>query len=170
MRSFRRICSFLLACAVCSSCATVSTGRYERIPVTSAPEGAAVAVDCGKAPHHANQKTPTTIVVPRNATPCRVLVRKDGYESTSIDLRRRASADLRNFNVAAAGVDVLGSSCCDDEVTAAIGLVTMVGGVVWGGVGLAVDRATGAMFHHVPQQVSVVLHPEVSPKDTNDRP
>ncbi|HVT03433.1 MAG TPA: hypothetical protein VHL58_08695 [Thermoanaerobaculia bacterium] len=160
MRNVQKATASLLLCALVTSCATVSSGRYERIPVTSNPEGASVAVDCGKAARHAANRTPTTITVPRNATPCRVLLRLDGYETQSVALRRQSAADLRNFNVAAAGVVFLDSGGGDDDLGVAIGLVTMVGGVVWGGVGLAVDRATGAMFHHTPEKIRVALQPE----------
>ena len=50
----------------------------EKIPVRSTPAGAVVSVECGNAPLYGGV-TPTTITVPRAATPCSITVAKEGY-------------------------------------------------------------------------------------------
>lgn len=143
-----------------ASCASVKHGSVQRIPVQTEPAGARVGIDCGDAPRRAGELTPTVITVPRKADTCRLRLTKPGYEPEVVELRRVMSpAVYGNLNAAGAGVEVLVDSICCDDVTAAVGVFTLIAGTVVGGVGFAVDHATGAMYQHVPTHVAVELTP-----------
>ena len=168
----------LLALTLLSAtgCATMHHGSWEKIGVESNPPGAFVAVDCGEAAHHPRGVTPMVVSVPRAETQCRLRISKEGYETRTVRLSRHVAPEAKgNFGGVRAGAEIFSDSifCCDED-SAFVGAVTMLGGAIYGGVGLAVDRATGAMFEHHPQTVIVRLHREgeppeaITPKSTPD--
>jgi hypothetical protein len=162
----RTILSSITIAAFTLRCATVNDGTYQRIAVSTEPSGASIAVDCGSAAHHVRKTTPATIKVPRRADPCKLLVTKEGYENESIALKRVVSPRAySNFHLAAAGVEAMSDDCCDSDWFAFLALLT-AGSAAVGAVGMTVDRATGAIFEHTPEVVSLVLHP--SPDDSTE--
>jgi hypothetical protein len=96
----------LLAAAVvfaAARCATMVNTANEKIPVRSNPEGAVVSVDCGNAPLYGGV-TPTTITVPRSASPCSITLAKEGYVQTRVDFHREISRAVAANKVAAAPI------------------------------------------------------------------
>ena len=164
----RQLVAVSLLAIFTARCATVSNTTYERVPVSSEPSGARVALDCGSAARHVKKPTPVVVTIPRRADPCNITLSKDGYERVTVPLKRQLSpAALANFKGAAAGVWVLDEACCDDEVMWAAAILA-AGGAAFGVVGLAFDRATGAVFEHEPKQIAVALTPlaeELDPLD-----
>lgn len=157
----RKILSIALVASMTTACATIDHGAYQRIPVRSEPAGASVGVDCGSAPHHAKTLTPTVVSVPRAPEKCRLLISKDGFESQVVELQHhRARGIGRNFGVAGAGVDVVADAgCCYGDLETAIGVMTIFGGLIIGGIGTGIDAATGAMYERTPGAVAVHLEP-----------
>jgi len=156
-----------LASTMAVRCATAANGRYETIRVTSDPPGASVRVDCGRANRRAARATPTVISIPRNADRCSVLLVKDGYERRSIKLDRVVSEKvIRNFYAAAVGFEAMEEVSWDDDLFAVAFLFTLSSAAL-GGVGLAVDRVTGALFEHSPKFIDVDLVSEMEAGDTD---
>lgn len=162
-----KLLTVFLASTMAVRCATATNGRYEMINVTSDPPGASVRVDCGKANRRAARSTPTVIAIPRNADRCSVLLVKDGYERRSVTLDRVVSEKaIRNFYAAAVGIDVMNEVSWDNDLFALAFFLTLSSAAL-GGVGLAVDRATGALFEHKPGVIDVDLVAELSADDTD---
>lgn len=152
-----KLLTVFLASTMAVRCATAANGRYERIPIKSDPPGASVRVDCGKANRRAPKVTPTVIAIPRNADRCSVLLVKDGYERRSVTLDRVVSEKvIRNFYAAAFGLEAMDELSWDDDLFAVAFFFTLSSAAL-GGVGLAVDRATGALFEHEPKFIEVDL-------------
>ena len=151
-----KLLTVFLASTLAVRCATATNGRYERIHVTSDPPGASVRVDCGKASRRAPAPTPTVIAIPRNADRCSVMLVKDGYERRSVPLDRVVSEKaVGNFTITALGFYAM-SEAADIELFGLAFLFTL-GLTALGGVGLAVDRATGALYEHEPRFIDVDL-------------
>jgi len=166
MRPSLKLLTVFLASTMAVRCATATNGRYEKIHVTSDPPGASVRVDCGKANRRAPAPTPTVIAIPRNADRCSVLLVKDGYERRSVTLDRVVSEKaIRNFYGAALGVEAMIEAWDDDLF--AIAFVFTLAGAALGGVGLGVDRATGALFEHSPGFIDVDLVSDLEAEDTD---
>lgn len=166
MRSSIKLLSVFLASIMAVRCATATNGRYEMIPITSDPPGASVRVDCGKANRRAPKVTPTVIAIPRNADRCAVLLVKEGYERQSITLDRVVSEKaIRNFYAAAVGLEAMDEVSWDDDLFAVAFFFTLSTAAL-GGVGLAVDRATGALFEHKPKFIEVDLVSDLEAEET----
>lgn len=160
-----KLLTVFLAATMAVRCATATNGRYEMIPITSDPPGASVRVDCGKAKRRAPKATPTVIAIPRNADRCSVLLVKDGFERRSITLDRVVSEKaIRNFYAAAIGLEAMDEVSWDDDLFAVAFFFTL-SSVALGGVGLAVDRATGALYEHEPKFIQVNLVSEMEAED-----
>lgn len=169
MRSSMKLLAVFLASTMAVRCATASNGRYEKIRVTSDPPGASVRVDCGKADRRAPAPTPTVIAIPRNADRCSVLLVKDGYERQSVKLDRVVSDKaIRNFYPAAVGVEVM-DEVSDDEGLFFVALFLTLSTAALGGVGLAVDRVTGALFEHEPRSIQVELVSELAAEESDNQ-
>ncbi|MDP3052947.1 MAG: PEGA domain-containing protein [bacterium] len=67
---------------VASGCATITRGRYQKIPVVSNPSGAKVIVN-GK-----ELTSPCTLVLKRKQRLYKVSIKKEGYEPVEIVLQR----------------------------------------------------------------------------------
>lgn len=67
---------------VSSGCATIISGRHQKIPVVSNPSGAKVIVN-GK-----ECQSPCTLILKRSQRLYKVRVEKEGYEPVEIALRR----------------------------------------------------------------------------------
>src|SRR5687767_4309241 len=81
---------FLPFILLLAGCGTITHGRYQNIPVTTSPAGAAVSLRCGTAPA-IDAVTPTTIRVPRKPETCELTLRHEGYEQQVISLQRKRS-------------------------------------------------------------------------------
>jgi PEGA domain len=160
----------MLAAAVLLSaarCATVVNDTTEKIPVRSTPAGAVVSVDCGNAPLYGGV-TPTTITVPRVATPCSITLAKEGYVQMRIDFQRqRSSAASVNKAVAApvgvfAGMIayVLASKFDGLNPDAIAGSAYSAGTAIAAAPADAFDARKGGAFKQVPGEVDVTLDPE----------
>jgi len=160
--------SLLAAAVVLASarCATMVNDTTEKIPVRSTPAGAVVSVDCGNAPLYGGV-TPTTITVPRVATPCSITLAKEGYVPTRVDFHRQLSHAGAANKVAAAPVGVVfgllgmalaglaGNSIIAPDVIANTGydIGTSIGAIPAN----KIDEKTGGAYKQVPGEVSVTL-------------
>lgn len=152
----------LIVISMSARCASIAHGRYEKVPVTSTPSGAAVRVDCGDVPTDGGV-TPAQVKLRRGAEHCVITVSKAGYDDRTITFTRVMShvawANLApgfvvgmTAGAAVAVGSLLGESNDDRSNNAFI-----AGSVVGTGVGLIVDRSTGAMYRQVPSSVNVTL-------------
>jgi hypothetical protein len=158
--------NILLALIVLSSsvrCASIAHGRYEKVPVRSTPSGAAVRVDCGDVPSDGGL-TPAEVRVRRGAEHCAITLSKAGYADRTITFTRVVSRvtwgnvgpGLLAGTVAGAGVAV--GSFMDPNANNDRANGAAVGGIVVGtGVGVVVDRSTGALYRQVPSSVDATL-------------
>ncbi len=160
----------LLAVAVVlavARCATMVNDTTEKIPVRSTPAGAVVSVDCGNAPLYGGV-TPTTITVPRVATPCSITLAKEGYVPTRIDFQRQLSRATSANKAAAAPVGILASvlgyvlasqtsflnpdQVASDSYAAATAVAAIPANKF--------DDSHGGAYKQVPGEVDVTLDPE----------
>lgn len=118
------------AAALLASCGTITQGYDETITIVSEPNGAVAQITGLKNPAGTTCVTPCTVKVGRMDN-VSVLFRKHGYRLQSVKLERTPSAR---------------------------GALSVGGNVIAGGVvGVAVDSATGAAYHHEPNPVIVTL-------------
>ena len=76
------------------SCATITTGRYEEIRVTSSPNQAMATLLCGGHPS-GEGPTPTAFKIRRNAGDCVLTLRKDGFEEKTIAIEQGVNPAYR---------------------------------------------------------------------------
>lgn len=159
----RNLLLLLLVALATSSCATVVHGRFQQVPVTSDPAGAAVQVDCGSGAH-ANGVTPTTVSLRRGAEKCAITFTKEGYADRRVEFTRIMSGAtflnlLPGFAVGAVvGVAATEGSLLDPNNDSNQGNVGFATGLVAGtGAGMLIDRSTGAIYRQVPSRVDVSL-------------
>ena len=118
----------LFALVYASGCASVVHGTTQAVPVNSSPVGADVKVNCGKAASATGSlKTPTTVLLKRNAEPCNITVSREGYEDGSIVFVRKMSGWFWGNIV--------------------------IGGII----GMIIDGADGAIYNRAPESASVSL-------------
>jgi hypothetical protein len=157
----RFLASVLTACLV-TSCATIRHGTNEVITVDSNPSGANATIMCA-GNISASGTTPARLTIPRKADGCRVDVEKSGLQAQKIQIERGFdSAYWLNFipasGLAIGTIVVIGTGSLFGGPPDYVG-VLFVAGII-GGVGLIVDRATGAMYDHKPNVIKVTLQPE----------
>ncbi|MEA2163834.1 MAG: hypothetical protein QOK37_1961 [Thermoanaerobaculia bacterium] len=140
-------------------CASIAHGRYQRIRVRSTPSGVDVAVNCGDAPANPGI-TPLDVWIRRNAEHCSLTLSRLGYADRTIVFSRVHSgvawANLAPgvvVGVAAGAATALPFGGNDADVNNALISGTAVGS----GIGLAIDRMTGAIFRQVPSAVDATL-------------
>jgi hypothetical protein len=164
----------VLAAVLLTRCATLVHSDFEKIPVTSAPSGADVTLDCGRGAMRIGA-TPLTVILHRKDAHCSVTIEKSGWIGMRVDLHRRiAAASLLDLVAGGAAAAIVANSNIDfsaengtpsggDVSVSATGSGSVspgaVGGVVLSGAVL-VDAATGALFSHAPSRVDVVLRPK----------
>jgi PEGA domain len=160
----------ILAAAVVLSaarCATMVNDTTEKIPVRSTPSGAVVSVDCGNAPLYGGV-TPTTITVPRTATPCSITLAKEGYVETRVNFQRQLSRAVGANRVAAAPVGMFAAVLGYALASAVEGLNAdaIAGSIYSAGTAIAAapadefDARKGGAYKQVPGEVDVTLEPE----------
>jgi hypothetical protein len=150
---------------VCSArCASIVHGRYQNVPVRSTPSGAYVQVACGDVPTNGGM-TPTEVKLARGAEHCSITLSKTGYAEQMVNFTRVHSAVAWSnlvpglavglaIGVASAPIVVFNDSS-DTENKA--NTAALAGTIVGTGIGVAVDRHTGALYRQVPSSVDVAL-------------
>ncbi len=150
-----------------TGCATVTHGRFQKIPVTSEPSGADIELaQCG-AGRGGSARTPAIVSVRRNADGCTITLHKDGYESAHIVLRRDRSRALyanalpaivlgAATGLVAAIPFVLGDSQGAHDAADASFKIGFAAGAA---APFLVDSKTGAAYRQFPDSVHVALHP-----------
>lgn len=139
----------------------------EKIPVRSNPAGAVVSVDCGNAPLYGGV-TPTTITVPRSASPCSITLAKEGFVPTRVDFHRELSRAVAANKVAAAPVGlfagliayVVASKFDGLNPDAVAGSAYSAGTAIAAAPANAFDASKGSAYKQVPGEVDVTLDPE----------
>lgn len=159
-----RAIALLLILTNASGCATIVNGRYQQIPVRSeAPVEVTLRCDGLAA---VSAPAPTSLAVKRRATPCEVIAGQ-----TSVPLERRISrafwANLL-WSPILAGLAFTGSDdsdcqgaffCTTRSEDAGIAAVL---GLLFAGIGMGVDGATGALFEHGPKEIEIKLPPSAA--------
>ncbi|HEX7150291.1 MAG TPA: hypothetical protein VF618_02300 [Thermoanaerobaculia bacterium] len=134
------------------ACATVHHGRHQEISVVSDPAGANVEIRCGKV--QTTVVTPATVRLPRRVEDCSLTLAHAGYQSETVVFDSVPSGWLwANFAAPIAG-GVVGSTRGSDQA-----FVDFLVGVLFGGLGIAVDAMTGAMWALEPAAVERKLAP-----------
>lgn len=140
-------------------CASIAHGRYQRVAVQSTPSGAQVAVQCGDAPASPGV-TPLDVWVRRSAEKCAITLSHSGYSDRTITFTR-AKSGVAWANVVPGFVVGVAAGAAEavpfGSNQAAVNNALFSGAAVGSGIGLAVDRATGAIFRQVPSEVNVTL-------------
>lgn len=138
------------------SCATITTGRYEEIRVTSSPSQAMATLLCGGNPS-GEGPTPATFKIRRNAGDCVLTLRKDGFEEKTVAIEQGVNpaywANMIFTPVPMVGGYASFSSSASDKAVD-LGLigaaVAIFGGDFW----------TGAVHAHKPPNIDAVLKPK----------
>lgn len=156
----RFLASTLTACLL-TSCATIRHGANEEISVDSNPPGAIATIKCANN-ITASGTTPARLTIPRKADLCRLDVEKSGMQTQKIQIERGFdSAYWLNFIPASGlplGTIAAFSNGAFGPVPDYVGALFAAG--ILGGVGLIVDRVTGAMYDHDPHVIKVKLEPQ----------
>lgn len=153
----------LLVLAFGARCASIAHGRYQNVPVQSSPSGAAIHVDCGDIPADGGV-TPAPVKLRRGADHCAITLSKAGYADQIVRFTRMHSAvtwgnlgaGLLLGGVAGAYFAdpvVVFDSANNDRASAA----ALAGIAAGTGIGVLVDRHTGALYRQVPSSVDVQL-------------
>jgi hypothetical protein len=101
----------LVCCAIISvsGCASVTTGRYQHVPIDSHPQGADVTVSSGF-----RGITPCSFQLPRNMDHV-VNIAKKGYRTAQVQLRRTiagsTAGNLLIGGIIGLGVDAMTGAC-----------------------------------------------------------
>ena len=134
-------------------CATVHNGRYQQISVVTDPAGATVDVRCGKLQPAA--VTPTTVRLPRRVEQCSLTLTRPGFHSETVAFDSTPSGWVwANFAAPLAG-GAVGATRGSDQA-----FVDFLIGALLGGIGIAVDALTDAMWHLEPAAVERKLVPK----------
>jgi len=143
----------IITCLPLLSCATITTGRYEQIKVSTSPSQAHATLVCSGQPA-GDGPTPIEFKIRRDAGDCMLNLHKDGFQDQSIAIEQGVNpaywGNMLLSPVAPAGVFVTVLSDSEDK-TVGIGLV---------GAAVAIfgtDFWTGAVHAHKPATVDVVL-------------
>lgn len=138
-----------------TSCATIATGRFEEIHVSSSPSAADATLVCAGHPS-GEGKTPATFKIRRNAGDCTLTVRKEGFEERTMALEQGVNPAYWG-NMIFSPVPpaaAYATAISDSGKAAGVGLVA-AGLAIFG-----VDFWTGAVHAHKPGTVDLVLKPK----------
>lgn len=152
----RRLAVLILALALASGCATITSGPSETITVTSEPSGANVSVDCGS--EKSAQITPARFVIARKSSDCTVTLEKPGFDKETAVLEQGVNRwTWGNVPIAGIGIGALGMSGFSDNPnnSARVGAALVLVGLG----GLVVDRITWKLRDHDPKTLHVKLRP-----------
>jgi hypothetical protein len=124
---YRKLVALLCISISAVRCASIIHGTTQKIPVTSEPTAANVSLKCLEGTVEAASLTPTTVVLKRNKVSCAIVVSKEGYQPSAVQLQRKLSGwYIANL---------------------------LIGGIV----GFIVDAADGAMFNQSPRFIRAIL-------------
>ena len=153
----RRAVLLLLGSMLLVSCATITTGRFEEVRVSSSPAQADAALVCEGRPS-GEGKTPVTFTIRRNAGDCTLTIRKEGFAEQKILVEQGVNPAYWG-NMILSPVPVVGAyaSLVSDSSG---GQASGVGLVGLGVVIFGTDFVTGAVHAHKPHNVDVVLKPK----------
>jgi hypothetical protein len=141
----------LVAFFLATGCGTIVNGRFQKVPVTSDPAGAAIAVACGDVPADGGV-TPATVRLRRGAPSCSITLKKAGYVDETITFQREVTgAFWANFSCASWGA--LASYFADASNFSTV--VAYAAGST--GVCMGIDYLTGSHLAFAPQSVNVAL-------------
>ena len=130
----------------------ISTSRKPR----KNPSGANATIKCANN-ISTNGRTPARLTIPRKADGCHIDVEKSGMKTQTVAMERGfTSAYWLNF-VPASGLP-LGTIAVFTSGGSRVAGALFTAGIL-GGVGLIVDRLTGAMYDHNPNVIKVKLEP-----------
>jgi hypothetical protein len=154
----------LLVLAFGARCASIAHGRYQNVPVRSTPAGVFVQVACGDVPANGGM-TPTEVKLARGAEHCSITLSKSGYAEQVVNFTRVHSAVAWSNLVpglvvglaigAASAPIVVFDDSSDSENKA--NTAALAGTIVGTGIGVAIDRHTGALYRQVPSSVDVAM-------------
>lgn len=151
-----RISWVLLIAIFLTGCATITTGRFEEIRVSSSPGDADATLVCEGRPS-GEGKTPVAFKIRRNAGDCTLTIRKEGFAEKTVAIQQGVNpaywGNMIFSPVAPVGTLFLIGDAGGDQAVG-IGLL---------GAGLAIfgtDFWTGAVHAHKPHSVDVVLKPK----------
>ena len=150
-----------VAVILATGCATVVNKGPAPVHVRSSPTGASATARCNGAVV-ASGTTPTSLGIPRQATGCSIHVSHAGYQTRTIDLTRGRSGaywgNLGFLGPLPVGV-VLNAFGADlDDNKAPFGVIGAL--AITGVVGFIVDRRSGRMYMHEPEEIDVTLESE----------
>jgi hypothetical protein len=138
-------------------CATITSGRSEKISIASDPPGSTATITCS-GQRVGTAMTPGSITIPRRAADCELTVFHEGHEPEVRILKRRVSGRVAANAIGGAvplasfGTPTIGT------MAGWLGLATGFG-LVYGGVGTGIDFATGSAYRHSPDTFRVTLRP-----------
>jgi len=152
----------LVATLLAAGCASMVNGRFQNVPVTSAPAHAAIALKCpGEEERHAGY-TPATVTLRRGAEGCRITLTKLGYYDETIRFQRVPSpvAQLDALPGALLGSAAALVAALPTELVAGEDAGNAAGAAAFNkgaSAPFAIDEHSGAAFDQVPREVHVDL-------------
>jgi hypothetical protein len=144
------------------SCIVLMTGSStmgwrgpERIALDSTPAGADVRIECD-AIVIGSGVAPTSVMVPRAAGNCLVVISHEGYEPRRVVLEKGFNRLYWGNFPTMAGVPLgLFAIALSNGTYGAANVAVALGAL--GGAGLIIDSVTGAKYDHDPKKVTVTL-------------
>ena len=140
-----------IAILISTGCATVNHGPIDRVPVSTDPAGAEVAVECGRA-SRGPFTTPVVLVLSPKADDCRIHLTKAGYHAQTIEFQSYPRQSVW-WNLLPSALGVLSLVAQADEASG----LEAAGGAILSGVGFAIDGRNGSMWTLEPKGVDVKL-------------
>lgn len=109
MRKWMMIIAVLVCPILLCSCATIISGRTQKMPVITSPSDAVVICN------GVEQKSPCTLILDRSVPAYQITIKKEGYKDTTIELKRGVNGWVFG-NILIGGIigiviDVCDSSC-----------------------------------------------------------
>ena len=150
----RRISLALLGALLFNSCATITTGRYEEVRVSSSPGDADASLMCEGRPS-GEGKTPVAFKIRRNAGDCTLTLRKDGFEEKTLSIEQGVNPAYWG-NMILSPIAPIGAFFVTWGNEAGARPLD-VGLLAAGAVIFSTDFWTGAVHAHKPGNVDVVL-------------
>lgn len=145
--------TFVAVIMFAQGCATLHHGNHQEISVVSDPAGASVEVRCGKVQPAA--VTPATVRLPRRVEPCSLTLTHPDFQSETVVFDSVPSVWVWiNFGAPIAG-GAVGATRQSDQA-----FVDFLFGVLFGGIGFAIDAMTDAMWELEPAVVERKLVPK----------
>ncbi|HEX3581850.1 MAG TPA: hypothetical protein VH087_08805 [Thermoanaerobaculia bacterium] len=152
----RRISLALLGTLLLNACATITSGRYEEVRVSSSPNEADATLLCNGRPS-GEGKTPVAFKIRRNAGDCTLTLRKEGFEEKTVAVEQGVNPAYWG-NMILSPIAPIGAFWViwgNESGARPLGFELLGAGVAI----FATDFWTGAVHAHKPATVDVVLNP-----------